>query len=67
MPLYAVLARDSFPLPIMGTVVGAATMASSLGMSIGPLAGGLIFDAYGSYRWLYLGSLGLGLGPRRSC
>lgn len=62
MPLYAVLARDTFPQPIMGTVIGAATMASSLGMSIGPLAGGMIFDAYGNYRWLYLGSLGLGLG-----
>ncbi len=31
-------------------------------MSVGPLAGGMIFDAYGDYRWLYLGSLGLGLG-----
>ncbi len=31
MPLYAVLARDTFPQSIMGTVIGAATMASSLG------------------------------------
>lgn len=62
MPLYAVLARENFPLPIMGTVIGAAAMASSLGMAIGPLAGGLIFDAYGSYGWLYLGSFGIGLG-----
>jgi MFS family permease len=62
MPLYAVLARESFPLPIMGTLIGAATMASSLGMAVGPLAGGLIFDAYGSYGWLYIGSFGIGLG-----
>jgi MFS family permease len=62
MPLYAVLARENFPLPIMGTVIGAASMASSLGMSVGPLAGGLIFDAYASYGWLYIGSFGMGLG-----
>jgi MFS family permease len=62
MPLYAVLARETFPLPIMGTVIGAAAMTSSLGMAIGPLAGGLIFDAYASYGWLYIGSFGIGLG-----
>lgn len=62
MPLYAVLARENFPLPIMGTIIGAATMASSLGMAVGPLAGGLIFDIYASYGWLYIGSFGLGLG-----
>jgi MFS family permease len=62
MPLYAVLARESFPLPIMGSVIGAANMASSLGMALGPLAGGLIYDTFATYGWLYLGSLTLGLG-----
>jgi MFS family permease len=62
MPLYAVLARESFPLPIMGSVIGAANMASSLGMALGPLAGGLIYDTFATYGWLYLGSFGLGLG-----
>ena len=62
MPLYAVLVRENFPLPIIGTVVGAATMASSLGMALGPLAGGVIFDTYGSYGWLYVGSFLVGLG-----
>ena len=62
MPLYAVLARENFPLPIMGTIIGAAAMASSLGMALGPLAGGLIFDRYGSYGLLYIGSFGMGLG-----
>jgi MFS family permease len=61
MPLYAVLMRENFPLPIMGTMVGAGSMASSLGMALGPLAGGLIFDTYGSYVWLYTFSLGIGL------
>ena len=49
MPLYAVLVRENFPLPIIGSVVGAASMASSLGMALGPLAGGVIFDTYGTY------------------
>ena len=62
MPLYAVLVRENFPLPVMGTMVGAASMASSLGMALGPLAGGLIFDTYGNYMWLYIGSFGIGLG-----
>jgi MFS family permease len=62
MPLYAVIARENFPMHVMGTVFGAATMASSLGMALGPLAGGWIFDTYGSYGWLYIGSFGMGLG-----
>lgn len=62
MPLYAVLIRESFPVQIMGTLVGAASMASSLGMALGPVAGGLIFDAYGTYQWLYVGSFCVGLG-----
>jgi hypothetical protein len=37
-------------------------MASSLGMSIGPLLGGMIFDRYGTYGWLYIGSFVVGLG-----
>jgi MFS family permease len=62
MPLYAVLVRENFPLPIIGTMVGAASMASSLGMALGPLAGGIIFDTYGTYGRLYVGACFLGLG-----
>ncbi|THD79456.1 MAG: MFS transporter [Phenylobacterium sp.] len=61
MPLYAVLARENFPLRMMGTVIGGTAMAGSLGMAIGPLAGGLIYDATGSYRWLYFGACAMGL------
>jgi MFS family permease len=62
MPLYAVLLRENFPVHMIGTVVGAASLASSLGMSVGPLAGGLIFDTWGNYGRLYIGSLLIGLG-----
>jgi MFS family permease len=61
MPLYSVIAREYFPMRIMGTIIGASSMVASLGMSLGPAVGGLIFDAYGSYGWLYIGSFGMGL------
>lgn len=62
MPLYASLARDYFGQRIMGTVFGAATMLSSLGMSIGPVAGGWVFDHFGTYAWLYIGSAAVAVG-----
>ena len=62
MPLYAVLARENFPLRMMGTVIGGTAMAGSLGMALGPVAGGLIYDIFGSYGWLYIGSWAIGIG-----
>jgi MFS family permease len=62
MPLYAVLARENFPLRMMGTVIGGTAMAGSLGMATGPLAGGLIYDTFASYGWLYIGAWGMGIG-----
>jgi MFS family permease len=62
MPLYSVLARENFPLKIMGTVIGGTAMAGSLGMAMGPVAGGLIYDTFASYAWLYIGAWGMGIG-----
>jgi MFS family permease len=62
MPLYAVLAREYFGQRIMGTVFGAATMLSCIGMALGPVVGGWIFDTLQSYRWLYLGSAAVAVG-----
>jgi MFS family permease len=62
MPLYAVLARENFPLQMMGTVIGGTAMAGGLGMATGPVAGGLIYDSFASYSWLFLGSFALGIG-----
>ena len=61
MPLYAVIAREYFPMRIMGTVFGGAAMISSLGMALGPAAGGWLFDNFGGYGLLYVGSFGVGL------
>lgn len=62
MPLYAAIARENFPLRMMGTVIGGVAMAGSLGMATGPLVGGLIYDSLGSYDWLYMSSFALGIG-----
>jgi MFS family permease len=62
MPLYSVVVRENFPMRMMGTVIGGLAMAGSLGMATGPLAGGLIYDAFASYAWLYIGSWAFGMG-----
>jgi MFS family permease len=62
MPLYAVLVRDTFGPHTMGTTFGAVSMVASLGMALGPWAGGFVFDTFGNYAWLYISSLGFGLG-----
>jgi MFS family permease len=62
MPLYAGLAREYFGQNIIGTILGAATMISCLGMAFGPFIGGWLFDTYHDYRWLYIGSMAVALG-----
>src|SRR5437879_642028 len=61
MPLYAVLVREYFGARIMGSVFGAVSAFASLGMALGPLAGGWVFDTFQSYGWLYVGSFGIGM------
>jgi MFS family permease len=61
MPLYAALSRSYFDPRVMGTVLGALMIPSSLGMALGPAVGGWIYDSFQSYSWLYLGSLFVGL------
>jgi MFS family permease len=62
MPLYAILVREYFGARIMGTVFGAVGSVATLGMALGPWAGGWLYDTLGSYFWLYMGSFGIGLG-----
>ena len=61
MPLYASLAREAFSPRILGTVLGAASLLSSMGMALGPLLGGWLYDRFGTYTWLYIGSMSVGL------
>ena len=62
MPLYSALARDYFAPQIMGSVLGAMTLLSGIGMALGPALGGWIYDHFHAYTWMYLGSLAVGLG-----
>jgi len=62
MPLYASLARAAFPARILGSVFGAASFLSGLGMALGPWVGGWLFDRFGTYTWMYLGAMLVGLG-----
>jgi len=62
MPLFAVIARENFPLRMMGTVIGGTAMASSIGMALGPVLGGLIYDSFSTYSWLFIGAFALGIG-----
>ena len=62
MPLYAILVREYFGERIMGTAFGAVAFVSTLGMALGPWAGGWLYDTFGGYFWLFLGSFGVGLG-----
>jgi MFS family permease len=62
MPLYAILVREYFGARIMGTTFGAVGFASTVGMALGPVAGGWLYDALGSYFWLFIASSGIGLG-----
>ena len=61
MPLYAVLVREFFGARIMGTVFGAVSAFASLGMALGPWAGGYVFDTFHGYTWLHAGSFAIGL------
>ncbi|MFO1142290.1 MAG: MFS transporter [Amaricoccus sp.] len=62
MPLYAALAREYFGQSIMGTVLGGLGLTSSIGMALGPVGGGWVYDTFGTYTWLYLGSAALAVG-----
>jgi len=62
MPLYAILVREQFGERVMGAAFGAVSLAATLGMALGPWLGGWVYDAFGSYAWMFGGSSAIGLG-----
>lgn len=61
MPLYALVTREYFGARVMGTAYGGVFFISSIGMGVGSYAGGIIFDHFRSYQWLYLSAFAIGL------
>jgi MFS family permease len=60
MPLYALLVREYFGEKVMGTAYGGVFLVSTLGMGLGSFAGGWVYDALGSYGWLFVSSAAIG-------
>ena len=62
MPLYAILVREYFGERIMGSAFGAVSLGRHAGHGPGPWVGGRVYDALGSYAWMFIGSSAIGLG-----
>ncbi len=60
MPLYAVITREYFGEAVMGMAYGWVFFISCIGMGLGSFAGGAVYDAFGSYRGLFVGSFAIG-------
>jgi len=61
MPLYALVTREYFGEKVLGTAYGIVFFISCIGMGLGSWAGGVIHDALGTYQWLFLASMAIGL------
>ena len=60
MPLYALVTREYFGEEALGTAFGAVFFISCIGMGLGSYGGGFLYDALGSYTWLFLASGAIG-------
>jgi MFS family permease len=49
VPAYAIIVREYFPAKRVGVLVGAAIMATMIGMALGGWMSGKVFDLTGSY------------------
>lgn len=59
-------AADLFPARRLGTVMGMVQMGRGLGIMVGPLLGGFLFDLHGDYRLAFLLAMAL-VGTSISC
>ena len=66
MPLYAIVVREYFGEKVMGAAFGAVSLAATLGMALGSPIGGVIYERFGGYAWLFIGSAAIGLGAAAS-
>ena len=60
MPVYAVVVREYFGEKVIGSAFGAVSLVATLGMALGPVAGGWAYDNLGSYFWMFAGAATIG-------
>jgi len=54
LPTVSLLTSGSFGLKHYGSVFGVINLLLNIGTATGPLAGGMVFDATGTYRWAFI-------------
>lgn len=54
VPMYALIVREFFPASKAGATLGVVVMATLVGMALGGLMSGFIFDLTGSYRLAFV-------------
>ena len=52
-PILPILAADRFGRHVLGSIYGMLTFFIGVGGSIGPILGGIIYDKFGSYQYLW--------------
>lgn len=53
-PILPILAADRFGRHVLGSIYGLLTFFIGVGGSIGPILGGVIYDNFGSYHYLWI-------------
>jgi Major Facilitator Superfamily. len=52
-PILPIIAADRFGRHVLGSIYGLLTFFIGVGGSIGPVLGGIIYDKFGSYQYLW--------------
>ena len=54
LPTLSLLSSTSFGLPAYGAIFGALNLTANTGTATGPLFAGLLYDATGTYHWVFV-------------
>jgi len=54
LPVLSILVSSSFGLAAYGAIFGMANLLQSIGIATGPMVAGYMYDAMGSYHWVFI-------------